>query len=288
MEPQEYYTEALTGANLARAATAYTRLGWRVHPLRPRDKRPMLSGWQERASADPETVAAWWRETPQANIGIATGPDSGVFVLDVDADAGERSLTALEGTHGALPNLYPMQRTGGGWQAFFAWPEGRDIRNSANRLGAHLDTRGAGGYVVAPPSVHPSGAIYAWGDERDPLAIPPEPAPCWLVDLLDPPQAPEPERPETWQGHKKPSANARALKALESELALVAVAPEGRRNDTLNRAAHALFRFVRGDELPGDIVRDGLAHAATHAGLPHIEAMKTIKSAANARGVNVG
>lgn len=274
---------------MAKSARAYAeRLGWRVHPLRPGDKRPLLSSWQDRASADPETVAAWWRENPSANIGIATGPESGVFVLDVDGADGERSLVTLEQTHGPLPDLFPMQWTGNGWQAVFAWPEGRDVRNSAGKLGNGLDTRGIGGFVVAPPSIHPSGARYQWGGDRDPLTLPPEPAPGWLIDLLDPPQPPQPARSE-WRGASAPATDSRrALKAFESELAIVAVAPEGRRNDTLNAAAHALFRFVRDNELPADVVRDGLANAATHAGLPPIEAMNTIRSAASARGVHVG
>jgi hypothetical protein len=68
---------------------------------------------------------------------VATGPKSGIFVLDVDGPEGEQALVALEQRHGPLPDLYPMQWTGGGrggWQAFFAWPEGRTIRNSAGRL----------------------------------------------------------------------------------------------------------------------------------------------------------
>ena len=274
---------------LARHAQIYAeRLGWRVHPLRPGDKRPLLKGWQERASADPQTVAAWWREYPDANIAIATGPGSGILALDVDGEAGERSLFELERTHGPLPELYPMQWTGGGWQAFFAWPEGRNVRNSAGRLGDYLDTRGAGGYVVAPPSLHPSGAHYRWAESRDPLAIPPEPAPRWLVDLLDPPEPAEPERGEWCVPSSPGGGDKRALKAFRSELALVAAAANGRRNDQLNQSAYSLLRFVKSGDLPGHIVRDALADAANHAGLGPIEALNTIRSAASARGVDVG
>ena len=278
----------MTG-HLAKAARIYaSRLGWRVHPLRPGDKRPLLSKWQERASAAPEQAAAWWQETSDANIGIATGPDSGIFVLDVDGAGGERSLFELERTHGPLPEMYPMQWTGGGWQAFFAWPEGRNVRNSAGRLGNDLDTRGAGGYVVVPPSVHPNGAHYRWAEDRNPLDIPPEAAPQWLVDLLDPPEAPALERGK-WCGPSSPAGgDKRALKAFRSELALVAAAASGRRNDQLNQSAYNLLRFVKSGDLPSHIVRDALADAANHAGLGPIEAMNTIRSAASARGVDVG
>jgi hypothetical protein len=75
-----------------------------------------------------------------------------------------------------------------------------------------------------------------------------------------------------------------AIKALESELALVAIALKGRRNEQLNASAHALYRFVERGELPNDVVRRGLLAAAQHAGLSEREALGTISSAAKARG----
>jgi len=72
---------------------------------------------------------------------------------------------------------------------------------------------------------------------------------------------------------------------LESELALVAVSPEGRRNDQLNRSAHALFRFVAAGELPMARTATVLTAAARHAGLAPHEINATLKSAATARGV---
>jgi len=179
------------GAYLGRAL-AYARLGWRVHPCRPREKLPLLDGWQRRATTDPTLLGLWWGRTPEANIAVATGPGSRIFVLDVDGPEGEYALIDLERRHGSLPELYPQQRTGSGhgWQAFFAWPEGCEIRNSAGRLGSKFDIRGAGGFVVLPPSVHPSGNRYQWAVDRAPGSIPPESAPAWMLDLLDAPEAP--------------------------------------------------------------------------------------------------
>jgi hypothetical protein len=272
---------------LAKAALAYAALGWRVHPCRLRDKRPMLPRWQGRAAAEPDQIAQWWHETPDANIGVACGPASGIIVLDIDGAEGEAALAALEARHGPLPELYPMQWTGSGrgWQAFFLCPDGRTIRNSAGRLGPKLDTRGDGGYVIVPPSVHPSGGIYRWADDREPWLIPPEPAPAWLIDLLDPSVATHEPRGEWQAPHRDAGQDRRALKALESELALVAVAPEGGRNSQLNRSAHALFRF---ESLSPSVVADGLLSAARHAGLPDHEARATVGSAARARGVSLG
>jgi len=271
---------------LARAALRYASLGWRVFPCRPGAKTPVLKGWQDRATTDRATIAAWWRRWPDANVAVATGEASGVFVLDVDGAEGEAALVALEAEHGTLPELYPMQWTGGGgYQAVFAWPEGRTIRNSAGRLGSHLDIRGTGGAAMVPPSIHPTGRRYQWAADRSPRDVDPEPPPRWLVNLLDPP-APEPVARQPLQGTPQPAGdNRRALRALESELALVAVAPDGRRNAQLNKSAHAVFRFVAAGELPLEPVANGLGDAARHAGLAPAEILATIKSAAQARGV---
>ena len=68
---------------LLRAALAYAGLGWAVHPLRPRDKRPLLRDWPHKATTDGRVIQDWWVRWPEANIGVACGP-SGLFVIDLD------------------------------------------------------------------------------------------------------------------------------------------------------------------------------------------------------------
>src|SRR6185369_7491526 len=107
------------------------------------------------ATHDLAKVRAWWRRTPQANIGIATGEISGFWVLDVDGEGAEAALAALEAQHGALP-VTVQQVTGRGRHICFAWdPAGPEMRNRSKVGGADIDVRGNGGYIVAPPSVHP-------------------------------------------------------------------------------------------------------------------------------------
>jgi hypothetical protein len=269
-------------------ALAYARLGWRVHPCRPGEKLPILEKWQERATRDVTLIERWWGRTPDANIAVATGPGSGVFVLDVDGPEGERALVDLERRHGPLPEWYPMQWTGSGrgWQAFFAWPEGREIRNSAGRLRPKIDVRGDGGFVVLPPSRHPSGNLYAWATDREPFGIPPEPAPNWLLDLLDPPAQPQAPR-QAWNGPGRPTDDRYLLRAIEAELALVASAPQGRRNEQLNESAFNLFRFAQEGRLDAGAIAHGLEAAALHAGLEDKEIEATLKSAAAKRGVRL-
>ncbi len=159
------------------SALALAAGGWRVHPLRPGTKLPMLAAWQNVASSEPDTVAAWWTNTPAAGIGLATG-HCGVFVLDVDTangKAGEASLAALTAQYGPLPETLSAKTATGGLHLYFAAAE--PVRNSAGKLGAGLDVRGSGGYVVAPPTVI-DGRTYEWRSLA-PVAA----APVWLVSL---------------------------------------------------------------------------------------------------------
>ncbi|HEV7646224.1 MAG TPA: bifunctional DNA primase/polymerase [Pyrinomonadaceae bacterium] len=119
-------------------------------------KHPLTRDGFRSASKDPGKVKDWWRQYPQANIAIATGKVSNIVVLDVDP------------RHGGFDSLakYPLPqtmkaRTGGGGEHYFFRPGEREIRNSAGKLGAGLDIRGDGGYVVAPPSNHLQG-VYEW------------------------------------------------------------------------------------------------------------------------------
>ncbi len=115
------------------------------------------------ATRDAKVICSWFADGQVVNVGIATGPRSKLVVLDVDTrHNGMDSMAAL----GAMPRTATVETGGGGWHLYFQWPDGLDIRNSAGKLGPGLDIRGAGGYVVAPPSVHVSGGVYKWS--RDP------------------------------------------------------------------------------------------------------------------------
>jgi hypothetical protein len=140
------------------------------------------------ASADPDDAWAAWETFSHSNIGIATGTASSLVVLDVDGSDGEASLATLVGAHEPLPATLTAT-TGRGRHLYFAY-SGAEITNSAGRLGAKLDVRGHGGYVVGPPSVHISGRAYQWVDAAAPIA----PLPEWLAVLMQKPAAP-PIRP---------------------------------------------------------------------------------------------
>jgi hypothetical protein len=253
------------------SAICYAIDGWAVFPLQPREKKPhpRTHGFWD-ATTDMARVAQLWEMFPGSNVGVATGA-SQLLVLDVDGESGDRTLAALVAEYGLLP-LTLVQTTGRGSQWFFRRPPGSRIGNSAHKLGAGLDTRGQGGYVVAPPSVHPNGRRYAWVDDGLPVAEPPE----WLLALLEPPEVVErplvPVRP--YQG----ATSSYAARAFEGELNGLAGAPEGCRNCTLNTAAFSLGQLVAAGELHEVEVREALRRVAVAVGLEERETVATIAS----------
>ena len=135
------------------------------------------------ATTDAARIDGWWKQIPELNVGFPTGEPSGLFVVDVDGDDGRHSLAELEEKHGLLPPTISVitGRDGRGEHLYFQLGK-HSVRNSAGLVGPGIDVRGIGGYVVAPPSVHPSGRVYAWSvDSPDTYA----PAPDWLLSLIE-------------------------------------------------------------------------------------------------------
>jgi hypothetical protein len=164
---------------LCNAAIAYATRGFAVFPCAPRGKVPVTRHGCHDATKDLARITAWWCENPRYNIAVATGPVSKVFVLDVDGLDAEVSLRKLEDQHGALPETVESI-TPRGRHVFFRCENGA-IRNSAGAIAPGLDIRGDGGYVVLPPSIHPSGRSYVWSvDSGDHFAEPP----VWLTNSL--------------------------------------------------------------------------------------------------------
>lgn len=160
------------------AALALAARGWLVFPLTPREKVPLPgSHGHLDATTDPATIERWWTRTPDANIGVRTGIESGVLVLDRDdRNGGEAGWELLEEEHGPVP--YSLRvRTGGGFHVYLRH-RGPGRVSSLNGAAPGVDLKADNAYVVAPPSVHPSGAVYQWLDDGDSQL---EEAPAWLL-----------------------------------------------------------------------------------------------------------
>jgi len=125
---------------------------------------------------------------PEANLGVSTEK---LVVVDIDPrHDGDESLRALEREHGELPPTWRALTGGGGEHIIFAAPDGVAIANvvAANMqnppLGAGIDVRARGGYIVAPPSRHISGGAYCWSVDYHPHDTPIAVAPDWLIERL--------------------------------------------------------------------------------------------------------
>jgi hypothetical protein len=168
--------------SMLHAALKLADRGLWVFPCRPQDKRPATARGLKDATIDRGQIERWWRAQPNCNIGVVTGVISGIMVVDVDDLDAEAELRKLEQEHCPLPATVESV-TARGRHLFFKWPD-RAIRNSASKLAAGVDIRGDGGYVVVPPSLHPSGRRYSWSvDSANCFAT----APDWLLDRITTP-----------------------------------------------------------------------------------------------------
>jgi len=162
---------------LLAAALDYAGRGFQVIPLN--GKLPRTAHGLKDASTDPEQIWAWWRQWPTADVGIVTGETSGIVVLDVDGEAGEASLAALEARFGPCPPTLEVRTGGGGRHIYFRHPGGGRRLGNKQSIAPKLDVRGDAGYIVAPPSGHKSGNRYTWLTELPPAD------PAWFLRVYD-------------------------------------------------------------------------------------------------------
>ena len=261
---------------LLQSALSLAERGWHVFPCVPGGKRPALRGnWQDHATIEPARIRAWWSQAAY-NIGIACGP-SGLVVIDLDVPHDIEELSSAEGrntvsgtdTLGALCDqhgqpyplpTYAVATPSGGCHLYYAAP-GSPVRNSAGRLGPHIDVRADGGYVIGDGSRIGSRSYTVW-DQRWPV-----PLPEWIAALLV--TEPVPSAPAgAISALSGEQSTAYAMAALREETRLVATARPGTRNDTLNRAAFSLGQLVAAGLLPPLTVVTALMSAAERAGLP--------------------
>ena len=170
-------------------ALDYTRRGWYTIPLcwptaegkcacgqahddRSAGKAPLVGRSYQNFRADEKQVREWWAKWPGANVGLLLEP-SGLFVIDLDGPEAAKEADELGYGDAAIV------RTGSGLHLYYTLPAGVDPGRQTHKGACkHIDIL-AKGYVVAPPSVHRTGKLYAWATDR-PLAEPPGWAVAWL------------------------------------------------------------------------------------------------------------
>jgi Bifunctional DNA primase/polymerase, N-terminal len=176
------------------AVLRYAAAGWPVFPCRPGTKEPATPHGFHDASTDPRRIRQWWQQWPSANVAVATGAP-GPDVLDIDVKPGGDGFAAFSRlkSAGLLAGARALVQTrSGGLHVYFA--------GTSQACGVlrdhHLDFRGAGGYVIAPPSWVEADAKGPAGRyelvEHRPGTATLDWAACRR--LLDPPRAPAPPR----------------------------------------------------------------------------------------------
>jgi hypothetical protein len=255
--------------------------GWHLFPVRPGDKRPAITDWQHRASTDPARLIAFYSQRPRFNAGIAAGP-SGLVVIDCDMPkpgtvagsgrlvTGLDTLAELAAVAGAeIPDTFTVSTPSGGQHLYFRAPAGPPIGNSARTLGVLLDSRGVGGYVLAPgcwlaprrprgTRAGRSGGSYELLDDTPPTELP-----TWLHRALSA------DRSTASSGAAEPLSAAlrspgRYLGAvLREELARVHTAGSGHHNAAVFTAARALGQLAAGGALHMAEAEVMLTRAAT-------------------------
>jgi Bifunctional DNA primase/polymerase, N-terminal len=247
-------------------ALDYAGRGWPPFPCRSGTKIPAtLNGFHD-ATTDEAKLRDWWGACPDLNVGIRTGAESGLVVIDLDHRGQVDGLSSWCAPMTELGVPYHHTRTHGspseGLHLLYAHP-GTEVRSSASKLGPCIDVRGDRGCIMMPPSVvaDPESGELVGRYEVDtdaPVAPLPEP----LIELVKPP--PEPNAIERALMAPDPSRDlANYVKvAVDNGVQRILDSPQGQHNDTINAVSYGFGRLVGAGRLDYEEARQ----AATVAG----------------------
>ncbi|MCJ2065394.1 bifunctional DNA primase/polymerase [Methylobacterium sp. J-088] len=277
-------------------ALDYARRNFLVLPCDPANKRPLVprdedangnaipkTGGLYKATRDEARIREWWLKHPHAMIGLRTGPESGVFAIDLDVPKGSDGpdgVAAWEwvtAEHGDVPTTHTHISPSGGHHLLFAYPAGNTITNSRGALPPGIDVRGTGGYIIAPPSRRADGSEYRLAQPKHAFQF--AAAPNWLLNLLRggeqvsaPKESPRAEVPPKHVPDALSNRNRSRVfndvldsytaRAVDAECDTVVLARRGQRNTTLNTAAFALGTLVGAGRLNAGTARHRLYEAA--------------------------
>jgi Protein of unknown function (DUF3987)/Bifunctional DNA primase/polymerase, N-terminal len=269
-----------------------------VFPAGP-DKRPLLAGWQKKASTEAEQIRKWWRIYPDALPAIPVGR-VGLIVIDCDRHPGGsdgiESFNRLVRTNGGNLADVPMTKTArGGAHLFFKQPKREALGNGRGELPDGIDVRGVGGFVIAP-GAESDGKRWQSANGRPSLADAfktgtiPE-LPQWLADIIRPNRKPNSDAldeyartafSKTVEATEGSRGQAYAAAALDGAAAELSATPNGKRNEMLNAMAFRFGRMIARDWVDEKTVTeallgacDGNKYLREHG---HRATMKTIES----------
>lgn len=153
---------------LLEAALSYAARGWHVFPCKPKDKAPATPNGVKDATTDKQRIKTWWAKMPDANIGMACGDKSGVYVVDVDLSTTVDGFEALK-EFPELPMTVLQRSPRGGCHYLYKCDGEPPLNKNGFRPG--IDIRATGFYLLLSPSIHPNGNEYVWAPDQGPGEI---------------------------------------------------------------------------------------------------------------------
>ncbi len=215
------------------------------------DKRPIVKRGFKEATQEHPKILRMFNKPGAVLIGVPTGEASGHVIVDVDHHGAVSGRPWLDANKDALPQTRTHRTGGGGLHLVFAYPAGRDIRNSAGRIAPGVDVRANGGYACWPPSPG-----YEIVDDTPPAEMPE-----WLIKACCKPDP----GPQPIPGPKAPpcsdDGSRYGLVALTNACNRICAAPFGKQEETLNKETFAIGSLVAGGELAGDFALADLTAA---------------------------
>ena len=228
-------------------AAEYVDSGWSVLPVRPEEKRPYMTNWLQytKTRAPKAMVDSWFTNLAGAGVGVVTGRISNMVVLDVEHDCPYPIEELLK----RYPTQMIAKSGGGGYHLFYLYPTNQTRIANRVRIFEGADLRADGGFIVLPPTMHPSGNRYEWV-KRGPLGA----FPLALLDL---------------QAQPRTSGDGWITEALRG-------VSEGGRNDTCARLAGYFFKKGMNADIVEALLLDW--NERNEPPLPVHEVRTTIKS----------
>lgn len=268
----------MTRSALVEAAAEYLNKGLAVIALTGKmpNGKVHRHGLHEAIAGPVETADDWtllegaFDHADTTGVGILTNWP--LVVVDIDGEEGAQQWHNL--AEDDFMDATWVASTGRGLHLYYATP----VQTGTIKLGPKLDLKGAGGYVVAPPSAHPDGRTYRW---LRPPAAPLIEVPAPLAEVLAV-RSRVAERAAVGKVHAKPIRGPKytegdtvfyAQSGFDHLIEAMANAEEGNRNNYLAWAAATIAEEGGEEE---DFM--ALNNAAIKAGLDRIEVERTIRS----------
>lgn len=273
-----------TPTTLTGEAFAYLERRWPVMPVSATGNKKPCIKWKQYQTELPDapSLIRWWRDFPLANIGLITGELPELFVVEADSEEALAWLQSQDLPHG------PVAQSSKSYKRHFYFKHpGFRVANSASQIYPNVDVRGDGGYVVLPPSVHHTGAVYQWIVSPDDAELPD--APEWLIEAIITKSKPErdPNAPKIAPIlDTDPNADhyrRYAIAALEDEKRIIETAPDGQKHTRVRNGAISMATFIPHGLLSAVEVEDHLFSAIEARAADKKNARNTIRD-----GINYG